>query len=72
MIDDGLDVNIIRNIVHLIIPLPEIEMLHGRKRGPEKSRNAEYYQVTIPSYTDLQFKEHFRMSPITFEVCTWV
>ena len=28
----------------------------------------EYFKVTMPKYTDFQFKEHFRMDRETFEV----
>lgn len=30
--------------------------------------NENYFEVTIPNYSDLQFREHFRMSRQTFQV----
>ncbi|KAK9687319.1 DDE superfamily endonuclease [Popillia japonica] len=30
-------------------------------------RNENYFEVTIPNYSDLQFREHFRMSRQTFQ-----
>lgn len=64
----NMNMNIIRNIVDNVIqPLPE-NNLHARQRQAAKVRNAEYFELTIPMYTDDQFGEHFRMSRITFEV----
>jgi hypothetical protein len=59
-IDEGLDLN---NIVHHVIedlghPIPYIE----DRRLNERPRNENYYEVTIPQYTDIQFMEHFRIS----------
>lgn len=31
-------------------------------------RNENYFELTILSYTDIQFKDHFRMSRQTFQV----
>ncbi|KAE8746725.1 hypothetical protein FOCC_FOCC006589 [Frankliniella occidentalis] len=40
-----------------------------RRRGtPEKPvRNENYYDVTVPRYTDRQFREHFRLTRTTYE-----
>lgn len=69
VVDDGLNVNILRNIVDFIQPLPENDLLHlhARQRRAAKTRNVEYFELTIPTYTDDQFREHFRMTRITFE-----
>ncbi|CAG9832264.1 unnamed protein product [Diabrotica balteata] len=32
------------------------------------TRNMNYVENIVPQYTDLQFREHFRMSRVTFEV----
>ncbi|XP_024874056.1 protein ANTAGONIST OF LIKE HETEROCHROMATIN PROTEIN 1-like [Temnothorax curvispinosus] len=67
--DDGLNMNIVGNIIdNLIQPLPEIDNLIHAQRQEAKTRNAEYFELTIPTYTDDQFREHFRMTRITFEV----
>ncbi|XP_025157190.1 putative nuclease HARBI1 [Harpegnathos saltator] len=66
--DDGLNMNIVRNIVDNVIqPLPE-NNLYPRQRRAAKTRNVEYFELTIPTYTDDQLKEHFRMTRRTFEV----
>lgn len=66
--DEELDVNDIINIVaeNLVHPLPNEE----NRRRNERPRNQNYFEVTIPRYTDVQFLEHFRMSRGTFEVCS--
>lgn len=48
-------------------PLPELDDLEVRERG-ERARNQNYYEIIIPQYDNLLFKEHFRMSRATFEV----
>ena len=45
-----------------------IEIINGREQGQAKSRNQNYYERIISTYTDLQFKEYFRMKRTTFEV----
>lgn len=64
--DEELDVNDIINIVaeNLVHPLPNEE----NRRRNERPRNQNYFEVTIPRYTDVQFLEHFRMSRGTFVV----
>lgn len=69
-IDDGENDQI--NALHIILnelmePLPELDELEVRQRG-EKARNQNYYEIIVPQYDDLLFKEHFRMSRATFEV----
>jgi len=66
-IDDGLEINNIVNIVraNLGYPLPD----DANRRRNERPRNQNYFEVTIPRYTDVQFFEHFRMSRGSFEVC---
>lgn len=68
MMDEDFDLNnIVNNVVQdLGHPLPNIEN-NGRRNV--RPRNENYYEVTIPQYTDIQFLEHFRMSRGTFEVC---
>ncbi|XP_071576796.1 putative nuclease HARBI1 [Temnothorax nylanderi] len=67
--DDGLNMNIVGNIIdNLIQPLPEIDNLIHAQRQEAKTRNAEYFELTILTYTDDQFREHFRMTRITFDV----
>jgi len=48
-------------------PLPELDELEVRRRG-DRARNQNYYEITIPQYDDILFKEYFRMSRATFEV----
>jgi len=66
-IDDGLEINNIVNLVgeNLGYPLPD----DANRRRNERPRNQNYFEVTIPRYTDVQFFEHFRMSRGSFEVC---
>jgi len=66
LLDDNLDIN---NITHNLVqdlghPIPFIE----NRRRNVRPRNENYYELTIPRYTDIQFIEHFRMSRRTFEV----
>lgn len=65
--DDGLDPNIMQHIVQLVEPLPQLEEILNRRRG-DRLRNREYFEITIPRYTDDQFQQHFRMTRNTFEV----
>lgn len=66
IVDDGLNMNILQNIANNIEILPE-NNLHARQRRA-KTRNTHYFELTIPIYTDNQFKEHFRMTRRTFDV----
>lgn len=68
--DDG--ENDRNNALHFMLddfmePLPELDELEIGQRG-ERARNQNYYEIIIPQYDDLLFKEHFRMSRATFEV----
>jgi len=69
--DDGDDgENNRNNALRLILDEfmePELDELEVRQRG-DKTRNQNYYEITIPQYDDILFKEHFRMSRATFEV----
>lgn len=47
--------------------LPEPDDLKVRERG-ERARNQNYYEIIVPQYDNILFKEHFRMSRATFEV----
>lgn len=38
------------------------------QNNPNVVRNQNYFEQTIPQYTDFQFREHFRMSRATFQV----
>ncbi|XP_012270290.1 protein ANTAGONIST OF LIKE HETEROCHROMATIN PROTEIN 1 [Orussus abietinus] len=53
-------------INELVDPIPDILNVRGYKRTL-KERNNEYFETTIPSYTDIQFKEHFRMTRVACE-----
>lgn len=69
--DDG--ENDRNNVLRLMLnefmeSLPELDELEVRQRG-ERVRNQNYYEIIVPQYDDLLFKEHFRMSRATFEVC---
>jgi len=69
--DDGYN-NQMNNMFHFILnelmePLPELNELEVGQRG-ERPRNQNYYEVIIPQYDDMLFKDHFRMSRATFEV----
>lgn len=68
LMDEGLDLNdIVNNVVEdLGHPIPHIENENRRNVRP---RNENYYEATVPQYTDIHFEEHFRMSRRTFEVC---
>jgi len=68
--DDVRGIEIRRNIIHFIAnelnePLQNDFLRNERKIRP---KNENYYKIIIPRYTDYLFKEHFRMSRITFEV----
>lgn len=40
----------------------------GERNPLEKpTRNENYYEITIPRYTDTQFREHFRLTRHTFQ-----
>ncbi|KAJ8915397.1 hypothetical protein NQ315_008285 [Exocentrus adspersus] len=45
-------------VYNLIQPLPLLRI----EQRPEQVRNENYFEETIPAYTDIQFYEHFRMS----------
>lgn len=67
-------IQIRRNIIHFIAneldePLQN-DLLQNERRI--RSKNENYYEMIVPRYTDPLFKEHFRMSRITFEVCKFV
>lgn len=68
--DDGLNMNIVRHIVDNLIQPNDENYIRPRQRRAAKTRNAEYFELTVPTYTGDQFKEHFRMTRLTFEVCT--
>ena len=61
---------IVNGIVHLALDLAE--PIHQENLVPQQrnqvTRNENYYEVTIPRYTDFQFREHFRMSRPTFQI----
>lgn len=61
------DVNVV-DIVQLGLDLAEGN--HGEiiQQRPRIVRNENYFEVTIPTYSDVQFREHFRMSRQTFQV----
>lgn len=65
--DDGVDINNVVNIIgeNLGHPLPD----DNNRIRYQMTRNENYFECTIPRYTDIQFFEHFRMSRGTFEVC---
>ena len=68
IMDDDLDV--IHNIANVVIEELNHELaddLRIRRRN-ERPRNENYFEITIPRYTDIHFIEHFRMSQGTFEV----
>lgn len=54
--------NAINAVFELAQPLEILE-----ERGELPVRNENYFEITIPRYSDLQFREHFRMSRETFE-----
>lgn len=67
--DDGHNDRI--NVLHLMLnelvePLPELDELEVRQRD-ERPRNRNYYEIIVPQYDVVLFKEHFRMSRATFE-----
>lgn len=68
LMDDDLD--IINNIVNVIIEElnHELDYQVPIRRRNERPRNQDYFEITIPRYTDILFIEHFRMSRRTFEV----
>lgn len=69
--EDGLNTI---NIVESILPdiggeNPTDENIKARNGRP---KNQNYFELTIPRYTDNQFSEHFRMSRSTFQVLVHV
>lgn len=66
-LDNGLNMNLIRLIAEDVgRPLPNYLDV---QREP-KARNENYYEETIPRYTNDLFIEHFRMSRASCEVST--
>lgn len=64
--DAGIDFNNVLNVIEeLAQPLPD--EINERQNVV---RNRNYYEATIPHYTDIQFKEHFRMSRASFAAST--
>uniref|UniRef100_A0A6P7GYD1 Uncharacterized protein LOC114344493 n=1 Tax=Diabrotica virgifera virgifera TaxID=50390 RepID=A0A6P7GYD1_DIAVI len=53
--------------VDLAEPLLDLADLFPAERR-DKTHNENYYEETIPNYTNTQFQEHFRMSREKFEV----
>ena len=48
-----------------------VGMAESEKARKKRNPAAHVYgfvEVTVPNYTDCQFREHFRMSPSVFEV----
>lgn len=65
-LDNGLNMDLIRLIAEEVIrPLP-----NDLQRDEQRARNENYYEETIPQYTNDLFIEHFRMSRASFEVST--
>lgn len=63
--DAGMNFNNVLNVIEeLAQPLPD-EIIER-----PNVRNRNYYETIIPHYTDIQFKEHFRMSRASFGVST--
>lgn len=61
-------IEIRRHIIHFIVdelgePLQN-DLLRNERRI--RSKNENYYEIIVPRYTDYLFKEHFRMSRITY------
>lgn len=66
--NDELDMNIVENIgVNLARPLPLLAI----EPRQQQVRNENYFEQIIPSYSDGQFFEHFRMSRESAEVRRW-
>lgn len=65
--DDGI-VNNFNPLLQLVEDLAQpINEVDAEERA-EVVRNQNYFETVIPRYTDIQFKEHFRMSRASFEV----
>jgi len=58
--------NILQFIANELNEPPVYDFLRNGRRI--RSKNENYYEIIIPRYTDPLFKEHFRMSRVTFEV----
>lgn len=71
-IDDAdiTDIRHIRNIIHFIIDELNEPLQNDLLRNDRgiRTKNENYYEIIVPRYTDYLFKEHFRMSRMTFEV----
>ncbi|XP_067208395.1 uncharacterized protein [Linepithema humile] len=66
LMDDDLD--ILHFIMNIIIEELDHELADLRiRRRNERVRNKNYFEITIPRYTDIHFIEHFRMSRRTFQ-----
>lgn len=63
--DEGVNSNVLNNIR---------QDLRNEIPGHENRRpqNENYFEITIPRYTDIQFIEHFRMLRNTFQVYTFI
>src|SRR5947199_1814664 len=69
---DMRSIEIRRNIMHFMAnelnePLQN-DLLRNERVRRIRSKNENYYEVIVPRYMGNLFKEHFRMSRITFEV----
>lgn len=65
MEDDNMDMNV---ILYVAQQLQEPVFALDNENTETLVRNTDYYEQTIPQYTDDQFYRHFRMSRKTFDV----
>ena len=65
--DSGIDLNMIEMFVEDLGQPMEVLPITERS---ERTKNENYAEVIVPSYSNNLFKEHFRMSHTNFEVST--
>ncbi|XP_018574687.1 uncharacterized protein LOC108913604 [Anoplophora glabripennis] len=66
--EDGIDLGlIVDRAVNLLEPIRHHEILEEGRELELRIRNKQFFEVTIPSYNDDLFKEHFRMSRRAFQ-----
>lgn len=64
---DDVNINVIGAVAEFGHPLFDEDLLPLQRE--EVVRNQDYFETIIPLYSNQQFREHFRMSRETFNVC---
>lgn len=65
--DDEINLNLVLHAAEQVVEPLNLDNLEERQQIP---KNANYFEETVPNYSDAQFQSHFRMSRNTFNVST--